>query len=41
MGRIKVGGQPEQKLLSNQPLGMMVHACHPSYMGSINRKMVV
>jgi hypothetical protein len=39
-----VGGQPGQKvfeIISTKKVGMVVHACNPSYTGSIRRKITV
>jgi hypothetical protein len=42
IGRIVVQGLPGQKVskipISTNNLGMFAHACQPSYMGGINRK---
>jgi hypothetical protein len=42
IGRIAVGGQSRQKVSETPPsqinLGVMVHACHSSHAGSINRR---
>jgi hypothetical protein len=44
MERFMIQGQPQQKVsetpMSTNKLGTMMHACHPSYKGSINRRMV-
>jgi hypothetical protein len=40
--RIVVRGHPRQKVSKthlNQWLGMVVHACHPRYIESINRRL--
>jgi hypothetical protein len=43
--RIAVGGQCRQKVskssISMKKMGMVVFACHPSYTGSISRKITV
>jgi hypothetical protein len=31
------GGNNESPILTNEKLGIVVHTCHPSYRGSINR----
>jgi hypothetical protein len=41
IGRIKVQGQAGQKVRPHLKLGMVAHACHPSYMGGIGRKILV
>jgi hypothetical protein len=45
MGRIMVQGQPRQNVSEtpSQPikLVMVVHTCHPSYVGGINRRIMV
>jgi hypothetical protein len=42
--RISVGGQPRQRVETpSQPIkaGLLVCTCHPSYMGSISRRISV
>jgi hypothetical protein len=45
MGRITVRGQPEQKVhaISSKSIkaGRGAHACHPSYIGRVNRRIKV
>jgi hypothetical protein len=43
IGRIRVQGQPWQNVpeTQTQELGVVGCTCHPSYMGSINRRIVV
>jgi hypothetical protein len=38
LGRVAVQGQPRQKV---HKLGVAVHTCHPSYSGSITRRIII
>jgi hypothetical protein len=43
IGRFLIQGQPKQKvsnilISTNKKLGMVVYTCHPSYLGSIYRR---